>query len=312
MIAGSRPRPRDADEVDNAPHALFRLAGCGPQEPVCLMGASPPIRAYSLWVTRDTRVGSGAGKARLRLAERTGTPHPKAANGGVPASHSAGQGSRVLDVVFGVRGGLFDLGGGSLAFLLDVLGGVGGGGLDVFHGFLGRFLQALGHVLGGFGQLGGHRFGGGLEGVGGLAFLLARRDQRGDQQPGAERDQAGGERVALGFGGGLVRGIADGLAGVLRVLPTASVAWCTPRCWIRRGVVEVPEVLWVACSAVPMTLSFTPKTASLTLSVWRWTMLEGVTLSATASTLVPRRARVASMSARMASGFSLIGGLRSV
>src|SRR6476620_8504652 len=94
---------------------------------------------------------------------------------------------------------------------------------------------------------------------------------------------------------------------------TASPAWwrLSPAVCMALVVCPVPAVVsWtlvVAWSAAPMIFSFTPVTASRTLSVWRWTMLDGVTLSATASTLVPRRARVASMSARMTSGLSLIG-----
>src|SRR6478735_2461085 len=95
---------------------------------------------------------------------------------------------------------------------------------------------------------------------------------------------------------------------------TVSPAWwrlspaeCTALVVCPAPVEVVSWTLLVAVSAAPMIFSFTPVTASLTLSVWRWTMLDGVTLSATASTLVPRRARVASMSARMTSGFSLIG-----
>src|SRR3954451_5844930 len=95
---------------------------------------------------------------------------------------------------------------------------------------------------------------------------------------------------------------------------TVSCAWwrLSPAECMALAVCPVPAlaVLWtwvVAVSAAPMIFSFTPVTASFILSVWRWTMLDGVTLSATASTLVPRRARVASMSARMTSGFSLIG-----
>src|SRR6478735_9856925 len=89
---------------------------------------------------------------------------------------------------------------------------------------------------------------------------------------------------------------------------TVSVAgWrLSPAVCMALPVCPVPVVV-VAWSAAPMIFSFTPVTASRTLSVWRWTMLDGVTLSATASTLVPRRARVASMSARMTSGLSLIG-----
>src|SRR6478609_3870492 len=124
--------------------------------------------------------------------------------------------SGVLDVVFGVGGCCFDVLGGGLAFVFDVLGGVGGGGLDVFHGFLGGFLPALGHVFGGFGELGGDRFGRGLQGVGGFAFLFARGDEGGDEEPGAERDQPGGEWVALGFGGDLVGCVGDFLAGVVQ------------------------------------------------------------------------------------------------
>ena len=138
------------------------------------------------------------------------------AAGRVPA------GSGLLDVVLGLGGPVLDVGHGALAFGLDVLGGVGGGGLDVFHGFLGRFLQAFGHVLGGLGQFRGERFGRGLQGVRGFAFLLAGRDQGGDQQAGAERDQAGRQRVALGFGLDLGGGVPDRGAGVAQVRPGAA------------------------------------------------------------------------------------------
>src|SRR6476620_7833337 len=90
----------------------------------------------------------------------------------------------VLAVVFGVRGAVFDVGRGVLAFGFDVVGGVGGGGFDVVHGFLGGFLEVLGHGFGGVGDLGCQGLGGGFGLVRGFAFFLAGGDQGGDQHAG--------------------------------------------------------------------------------------------------------------------------------
>jgi hypothetical protein len=60
--------------------------------------------------------------------------------------------------------------------------------------------------------------------------------------------------------------------------------------------------LSLASDAAPKTLSLTPPTADLTLSVWRWAIFEGLTFSSRLSTSWLSAARVASMSARIASG----------
>ena len=74
------------------------------------------------------------------------------------------------------------------------------------------------------------------------------------------------------------------------------------------------RVLWTPAlaesavsSAAPMTLVLTLFTVLRTFRPWRWAMLEGLTLSARASTFVPSPARVRSISARISSGVCVMG-----
>jgi hypothetical protein len=64
-------------------------------------------------------------------------------------------------------------------------------------------------------------------------------------------------------------------------LPTA---WCAVSLAESAAPEAAPETLLVPLWAVPMTDSFMVVNLPLTLSVWRWAMLVGLTLSASVST----------------------------
>src|SRR6478735_8669122 len=110
-----------------------------------------------------------------------------------------------LHGVLRIRGLRLDILGRRGTLVLHGVHGVGRGRRDLCHRLLGGFLQIVGDLLGRVRQLRHHRFGCLLDLLRGTLLSATRGEQRGHQHPSAERDEAGGNRTALGPSGHCAR-----------------------------------------------------------------------------------------------------------
>src|SRR6185312_9083947 len=113
------------------------------------------------------------------------------------------RGRLLLHGVLGLLGVVLDVLGGSRPFLLDGVHRIGRGGLHGLHGLLRGFLEVFRDLLGAVLNLFDKRLSLFLDRRGGLGLGPRGGEQRREQQPGAEGDQSGGHRAALGAPGHL-------------------------------------------------------------------------------------------------------------